>query len=322
MKKTTKAIVFTVIGLFILIAGLLSYVKLGLPDVGPPEVLKVEITPERVERGKYLANHVTVCIDCHSRRDWTKFAGPLDTTAIGSGGEKFDQSIGFPGEVYSPNITPHNLKSWSDGELFRAITAGVKKDGSAIFPIMPYKSYGKMDKEDIFSIIAYIRTLPEEKTQLPERKLDFPLNFIVNTMPAKATLTQLPSENDQLAYGAYLVNSAGCGDCHTSEKGMEFAGGMNFDLPGGSVYSSNITPDPETGIGKLTKEDFVSRFKTYADSSYRPAPVGKEDFQTVMPWLMYKGMKTSDLEAIYAYLNTVKPIKNQVTKFTPKLAKQ
>ena len=327
MKKAAKIIIFIVIGLFILIAGLLSYVKLALPNVGPADELKVEITPARLERGKYLANHVTVCIDCHTQRDWSKFSGPLDPTKLGSGGEKFDHGVGFPGEVYVPNITPFNLKSWSDGELYRAITTGVKKDGSAIFPIMPYQSYGKMDKEDIYSIIAYIRTLPEQKTEMPERKLDFPLNFIVNTIPTKATPQVIPASDDQIAYGAYLVNSAACRDCHSKTdggsivEGMEFAGGANFDLPSGSVYSANITPDPETGIGKWTKEQFINRFKTYADSSYKPITVGEKDFQTIMPWLMYSGMKESDLEAIYAYLRTLKPVNNQVVKFTPKVAK-
>ena len=327
MKKARKIIVITVITLFIVLAGLLGYVKVALPDVGPVEELSVEITPERLERGKYLANHVTVCIDCHSERDWSLFSGPLKSAKIGSGGEKFDHGAGFPGEVYSPNITPHNLKNWTDGELYRAITAGVKKDGSAIFPLMPYQSYGKMDKEDIYSIIAYIRTLPEQASEMPKRKLDFPLNFIVNTIPKKPTPQPIPPANDSIAYGAYLVNSAGCGECHTKKdgaspvEGMEFAGGMNFVLPSGSVFSANITPDPETGIGKWSREQFIGRFKAYADSSYKPAKVGEGEFQTIMPWLMYSGMKDSDLEAIYAYLKTLKPVKNKVTKFAPKIAK-
>lgn len=323
MKKAAKIVVFIVIGLFVVVAGLLSYVKIALPNVGPPEELKVDITPDRVKRGKYLATHVAVCIDCHSQRDWTKFAGPLDSGTIGKGGEKFDQRMGFPGEVYVPNITPHNLKSWTDGELFRAITTGVKKDGSSIFPIMPYQSYGKMDKEDIYSIMAYIRTLPEVKSEMPERKLDFPLNFIVNTMPTKADHKPVPAETDQIAYGAYLLNAAACKDCHSKSsdgavvEGMEFAGGANFNLPSGTVYSANITPDEETGIGKWTKEQFVSRFQMYADSAYNHAKLGEKDMQTVMPWIMYGGMKTSDLEAIYAYLRTLKPVKNSVTKFVP-----
>src|SRR5690606_29612674 len=128
----------------------------------------------------------------HSTRDWTKFSGPINMQEIGTGGEKFDQSIGFPGEVHVPNITPFHLKNWTDGEIFRAVTSGVKKDGSAIFPIMPYKHYGQMDKEDIYSIIAYIRTLPEKESKTPQRKLDFPLNLLVNTMPQKASLNTIP----------------------------------------------------------------------------------------------------------------------------------
>lgn len=324
MKKAAKIIVFIVIGLFIVVAGLVGYVKLALPDVGPPDNLHVEITPARVERGKYLANHVTVCIDCHSQRDWSLFSGPLNPATIGMGGEKFDQSIGIPGELYSPNITPFNLKGWTDGEIFRAITTGVKKDGSAIFPLMPYQAYGKMDKEDIYSIIAYIRTLPEHESKTQERKLDFPLNFMVNTIPQKAEHQPIPREEDQVAYGAYIVNAAACKECHTkSEKGaliegMEYAGGAGFALPSGMVYSANLTPDDETGIGKWTKEQFVGKFKMYADSAYHPQSVEHDGFQTIMPWMMYRDMKSSDLEAAFVYLKSLKPIKNQVTKFVSK----
>lgn len=128
MRKIGKILVVLVIVFGVVVLGAISYVKLALPNVGDAPELKIEITKERVERGKYLANHVTVCIDCHSPRDWSKFSGPLDTTKIGIGGEKFDQKVGFPGEVYVPNITPYNLKHWTDGEIFRAITTGVKKD--------------------------------------------------------------------------------------------------------------------------------------------------------------------------------------------------
>lgn len=52
---------------------------------------------------------------------------------LGAGGERFSTDMGFPGTIYSPNITPHNLKEWTDGEIFRAITSGVNKYGKAIF---------------------------------------------------------------------------------------------------------------------------------------------------------------------------------------------
>jgi len=325
MKKAGKIIIYILLVAIVGIGTLLSYVKFALPNVGDAPDLKVELTPQRIARGKYLANNVTVCIDCHSKRDWYKFSGPLDTNTRGTGGEKFDRNIGFPGEVYVPNITPFRLKDWTDGEIFRAITSGVKKDGSAIFPIMPYESYAKMDKEDIYSIIAYIRTLPAQKTESSERQLDFPLNFLVNTMPVKPENKPIPPVSNTLAYGAYLVSSAACKNCHTKqEKGkylerMDFGGGEEFTIPGGKITSANITPDKETGIGEWSKEMFVARFKAFENKENLHA-VKEGEFQTIMPWSMYGAMKTNDLEAIYEYLKTIKPIKNQVTKYSPLVA--
>ena len=159
MKKFKKWTAYTIITLLLIVVAAVSYITLALPNVGKPKDIKIELTPQRIARGKYLANYVAVCIDCHSTRKWGEFAGPIDTTHIGAGGEHFDKNVGFPGDVFVPNITPSNLKTWTDGELYRAINTGVRKDGSAIFPIMPYSSYGKMEQEDIYSIIAYIRTL-------------------------------------------------------------------------------------------------------------------------------------------------------------------
>lgn len=322
MKKKPKLLIYTSLILFVIIGSLLSYVKFALPNVGDAPDLKIEATAERIERGRYLANNVTLCIDCHSQRDWTLFSGPPVPGSLGKGGEKFDESIGFPGTVYSANITPFNLKSWTDGELFRLITTGVTKDGRALINIMPYPSYGKMDKEDIYDIIAYIRTLPEQASQIPERTLNPPLNFIVNTIPVPANLQIKPLPSDTLKYGGYLVNAAACVDCHTKQDkgnnviGMEFAGGRDFKMPTGTVYSVNITADKTTGIGNWTSEQFINKFKSYAlqDSLSR---ITNDQFQTVMPWTMYASLKESDLAAMYAYLQTVKPIKHEVTRFVP-----
>jgi len=322
MKKYAKILIGIFLVLFVIIVSGLGYVKLGLPDVGDAPELKVEATPERLERGRYLANNVALCIDCHSVRDWSLFSGPPLKDKIGIGGEKFDESIDFPGAVYSANITPHNLGNWTDGELFRLITTGVNKDGKAMINIMPYQSYGKMAKEDIYSIIAYIRTLPSKESATPERRLNFPLNFIVNTIPAIAQHTEIPNESDTLKYGGYLVNAASCVDCHTKQdkgknvEGLEFAGSREFKGPAGSLFSSNITPDLQTGIGKWTREQFIQRFKMYSNG-YQPPKLAEGDFQTIMPWVMYAGIKESDLSAMYTYLKSVKPISSQVTKFVP-----
>src|SRR4051794_14369913 len=75
------------------------------PRVGAARQRTVEASPQNVERGRYLANHVTVCVDCHSTRDWSRFSGPVQPGTEGRGGERFGHEFGFPGEFYSANIT-------------------------------------------------------------------------------------------------------------------------------------------------------------------------------------------------------------------------
>lgn len=307
----------------ILVLGLLcigGYVKIGLPDIDAPKDLKVEITPERVQHGAYLANHVCACMDCHSTRDWSRFTGPPLAGTLGKGGEYFGPEMGFPGKFYSKNITPANMGDWTDGEIFRAITSGVDKSGEALFPVMPYPYYGKMDKEDAYALIAYIRTLPPIENKTLEHELNFPMNFILNTIPSKPAFSRRPDKSEVVKYGAYLVQIAGCIECHTDlNKGqiipeLAFSGGRTFELPGGIVRSANITPEPETGIGHWTEAAFLNRFKAYSDTASLPR-LQKGQVNTIMPWSMYAGMDTSDLKAIYAYLKTVKPIQNKVQHF-------
>ncbi|SHG78042.1 Cytochrome c [Flavobacterium fluvii] len=320
MKKILK---WGLLAIILCIAGLLLFVSFALPNVGEPEYLKIEKTKERLVRGEYLANNVSVCMDCHSTRDWSKFSGPLTPGTLGKGGEVFDQKFGFPGEFYARNITPSGIGDWSDGEILRAISSGVDKNGRALFPIMPHPNLGKMDREDLYSIIVYVRSLKPIANKTPDSKPDFPMNFIINTIPKKAEFSHKPSEKDVVNYGAYLFNAASCIECHTKQEkgakieGMELAGGFEFIMPsGGIARSANITPDHETGIGKWTEQMFVDKFKSYTDSTYVPNKVGKGNFNTVMPWTMYGKMKKEDLKAIYAYLKTVKPIKNTVVKFS------
>lgn len=323
MKKT---VFFVLILLVAVIAGAASYVKFIMPNVDPAPDLHIAITPERVQHGNYLANHVTLCMDCHSTRDWKKFAGPMVEGTTGKGGEYFGKEMGFPGTFYSKNITPFHLKDWTDGEIFRTITTGVNKSGDALFPVMPYLYYGKMDKEDVYDIIAYIRTLAPIENKNPDHEIDFPMNFIVNTIPVNAQLVQKPSRSDTVKYGAYLVNQAACMECHTQvEKGqvipeLAFSGGRVFSMPNGEVHSANITPDKVTGIGNWTAEAFVARFKMYSDPAalHEMAP---GEVNTIMPWSMFAGMDTSDLRSIYAYLKTLKPINNPVIHFVAKEGK-
>jgi len=193
-----------------------------------------------------------------------------------------------------------------------------------MFPVMPFHYYGQMDEEDIKSIIAYIRTLAPIKSQVPESKSDFPMNFIINTIPHKASFTKLPPKTDVINYGKYLTNAASCVECHSRfEKGSlvagsEFGGGREFPFPDGSIVrSANISSDEETGIGGWDEETFVSFFKAYSDSTVVNTKLNPGDFNSIMPWTMYGKMEEEDLKAIFAYLKTVKPIANSVVKFTP-----
>lgn len=323
MKKAAK-IAGILLGVFIMlvIAGIL-YFNSAFPDVDPPTNVKVEITPPKLARGEYLANHVAVCMDCHSQRDWTKFSGPITAGTIGGGGDIFDEKIGFPGKVFVKNITPAAIGNWTDGELIRAIINGVNKDNKALFPLMPYPNYNQLTEEDLHSIVAYVRSLKPIENTIPETELNFPLNFIVKTMPIKAHNPMNFDRNDPVEYGKYLATISGCQNCHTqSEKGeqiagMEFAGGEEFQFPSGIVRSSNISPDEETGIGRWTEELFIQRFKSYAEDSLIVSTINENDFNTPMPWTMYAGITEEDLKAIFSYLKTLKPIKNKVQLFTP-----
>jgi mono/diheme cytochrome c family protein len=307
-------------GLLVVVAAAIVYVKTALPNIAPAADLKIERTATRIERGKYLANHVMVCMDCHSTRDWSQYAGPL-SGALGGGGEEFTQEMGFPGKFYAPNITPYMLASWTDGEIFRAVTTGVNKSGKALFPVMGYHRFGQLDKEDIYSVVAYIRGLPAVRKDIPQSEPDFPINILINTMPHEAFFSSRPSEADQVAYGKYLITATGCVECHSKTDkgavipGTEFGGGMEFKGPTGVVRSANITMHKETGIGNWTKEAFVAHFKAYTDSSYVSPKVAPGELNTPMPWVMYSGMKEKDLAAIFTYLNTIKPIEHRVVRF-------
>ncbi|MTI88931.1 MAG: cytochrome c [Balneolaceae bacterium] len=324
MRKIIKILGVVVLLLLLVVGAGLTYLKTALPNVGPPPDLTVEVTKERIERGQHLATEVMACMHCHSKIDKTRFAHPIEDDMLGAGGTHFGPEEGLPGNFYAPNLTPYHLGDWTDGEIFRAITSGVSKDGHALFPIMPYPNYAQIDEEDIYDVIAYLRSLEPVKNDVPLSEAVFPVNFIINTMPQKAEFTEKPDIGDKVAYGKYLVTAASCADCHTTMEqgapipGMEFAGGNEFPLIDNSIVrTANITPDPKTGIGNWTEEQFIQRFKEYADSSFVFHKVEKGEFNTAMPWRMYSRMSQEELSAIYAYLQTVEPKKNAVTHFTP-----
>lgn len=325
MKKAVKIVLFVII--FIILGVTAGYVYLikAYPNISEAADVKINITPEMLKRGDYLFNSVCGCADCHSIRDYTKYAGPLVTGTTGMGGFEFNEDMGLPGKFYSKNITPAGLKNWTDGELLRAVTEGVSKNGEPLFPIMPYPAFGRMDRDDVFSVLAYMRTLPPIDNNVPESKPNFPMNLIIRTLPQKNDFQPIPDKTNVNEYGKYLLNIAGCSDCHTPQEKGEFltdkflAGGQEYKLPSGIIIrSSNITPDMQTGIGNWSKENFIEKFRSFSKDKFVPNDVQKGEFNTIMGWTFYSGMTDDDLSAIFDYLRTVRPIYNPVIKFENK----
>lgn len=318
MRGVVRWVVWLAVGLMALVGAALCFFFVKFPMSEPAPVLKVERTPERLERGAYLAEHVAVCTDCHSQRDFGRFSGPVKPGTEGMGGAHFGKELGLPGDVVARNITPYKLSKWSDGELLRALTTGVNAEGDVLFPMMPYQNYAQMCEEDLLSLVSYVRTLKPVKNDPPPSSIDFPINLLVRTIPQPAPmLKSCPKPEDGVEYGKYLVTMASCADCHTPRNGSdvipgkEFSGGITIPLPnGGTVTTANLTPDVETGLGSWTKQAFVARFRTYrdADSLYE---VKHGDRQTFMPWSQYAGMSDRDLGAIYDFLRSQKPVRTQ-----------
>lgn len=319
MKKALKIVGIALLAIVLLIVVAVVYVNSAFPKVDPAPELSFEYTPELIARGEYLANHVAVCMDCHSTRDFSKFSGPPIAGTYGKGGDVFDQKMGMPGVFYAKNITPFGISRYTDGELFRVITTGVTKEGDALFPLMPYPYYGQMDDRDIHAIIAYVRSLTPIESEVPKAEPDFPFSIILKTIPQNATPQKRPEKSEIIAYGRYMATFSGCVECHTPVSGgqiipeMAFSGGREFPMPGFMLRTPNLTPH-KTGLGDWTEEMFISRFKGY-ENYEQSVPMG--EFNTLMPWVMYAGMDTTDLKAIFAYLQSVEPIENTVVRFEP-----
>src|SRR5688500_1532815 len=80
-------------------------------------------TRQVLARGEYLVNNVAGCVDCHSKRDFSKYSGPVVAGSEGGGGFVFDQKFQLPGVLYGKNITPDSatgVGTWTDAELIRA----------------------------------------------------------------------------------------------------------------------------------------------------------------------------------------------------------
>ena len=306
------------------LVGILSigaWVAMRGPTVAPPSAIKIEATAARLERGKYLFEIAMDCSNCHSEHDMSKFSMPVIPGRLGAG-MVMPKELGLPGQINPRNITSDvetGLGGWTDGEILRAIREGVSRDGHALFPMMPYQSYAKLSDEDAFALVAFLRTLPPVKNVVPPTNIAFPVSFLIQSAPQPLTAkVSAPDKGEKIAYGKYVAMLGSCIGCHSKEEkggvvvGMEFAGGRSFRFPNLEVLSANITPDMETGIGAWSEQRFIDKFRGYGNLNESNLPANVQANFTLMPWLNYRNLSDEDLRALYAYLRTVKPVRNKV----------
>ena len=159
-----------------------------------------ERTPQRLERGRYIATGLSSCVYCHSPHDWASPGTPMVAGKEASG--EVLPYAGLPGRIVAPNLTPDpetGVGGWTDDQLARAIREGVGHDGRALFPIMPYQHYRNMSDEDLASVVVYLRSLPAVHNQLPATEIIFPVEYLIRSAPEPiaATLSPLTSSDTE-----------------------------------------------------------------------------------------------------------------------------
>ena len=107
---------------------------------------------------------------------------------------------------------------------------------------------------------------------------------------------------DAVKRGEYLANAADCLVCHTTQGGKPYAGGLGFKLPFGTLYSTNITSDKETGIGNYSDQDFLN-------AVHRGVRRDGARLYPAMPYTSYTYISDADALAIKAYLFSLPPVR-------------
>ena len=122
--------------------------------------------------------------------------------------------------------------------------------------------------------------------------------------PVQASPSQ-PTGRALVERGRYLATAADCVACHSVPNGPEYGGGLAFKLPFGTIYSSNITPDKQAGIGAWSDAQFVRAMRHGVRDD-------GQELYPAFPYTSYTKMGTDDILAIRAYLNTIPPSKATV----------
>ena len=242
----------------------------------PVPSLKVELTSERIARGKAVAD--SFCSGCHA------------TALTGGGNLAKDLPIDI-GSFVAANLTPAGvLKQWADGEIFRAIRNGIDANGSWLV-IMSFTNASRLSDDDTAAVIAYLRSLPAAGVPTPGQLDRFNLlglamlgaGLLPEAKPVTATRIAAPSKGRTAQYGEYLLSYQDCRECH----GKDLGGGVPGQLP---------PLGPDLGVVRQwTLGEFVTTMRSGVD------PNGHQlDEQT--PWRPIGRMDDDELAATYQYL--------------------
>ena len=252
---------------------------------------------------------MAVCGHCHSA-DPRNSDGPL------SGGREFRNWR--LGTIRAANLTPDpetGLGSWSDAQVVRAVRSGEDREGHLLAPVMPYAWFRGMSERDALAVARYLRSLPPVRNRVEnDGNLIYGAAKLFVLGPARPTATTAPRPGADAAYGRYLANSVSlCADCHTPRGGLQAKADLDRLFAGDAspeafpANPSNLTPDTATGIGRWSEDDFLRTMRTGVN------PAG-DTLHPFMPWHELGRMRDDDLRAIYRYLRTVPPIRNQVPR--------
>jgi mono/diheme cytochrome c family protein len=253
----------------------------------------------QIERGRYLAV-LSDCVSCHTVPGSNRpFAG--------------GRAIETPfGNILAPNITPDpetGIGSWSDDAFDAAIRKGLRRNGSRLYPAMPYTAYTKMSREDVLAIRAYLNTVTPVRNAVDANALPFPFNIRASMRVWNMLYfnqgdykpdAKKPAEWNR---GAFLVDGPGhCGACHTPKT---FLGGDKTDeyLRGSFLQgwsAPDITGDSRVGLGAWSAEDLVA----YLKSGHNRVSAATGPMAEVVT-LSTEHMTDPDLRAIATYLKSL-----------------
>ena len=318
MKKALGIIVLIlIIAALAGISATIGWTPFFGPDARPLTDRRFEPTPERLARGEYLVNSVAQCLFCHSEYDSSVEGLPIKFETRGAGRSWASEGIAW---LETSNISPDaetGSGRWSDDAFARAVREGIGHDGRTLFPIMPYRNYRHMSDEDLAAIIVYLRSIPPVRRAAPPSEIPFPVNRLINMEPRHIEAPVPPPDASTPAKrGEYLATIASCNECHTpmTPEGqflpaMTLGGGnirMHENRP--ATAAANLTTSP-SGIPYYTEELFLEVMRT--------GRVRERKLSDNMPWAHYKGMTDEDLQAIFAYLQTLPPVEHYVSNLDP-----